>query len=58
MKNFNFQQHSLLSLETCAACDFNHPSSQCQLPAEWTWRGDYVPATGAEVCLRLLNFEF
>ncbi len=38
------QPSSMVSLSDCAACDFNHPSSNCKRDMTWVWRGDYSPA--------------
>ena len=42
------QPSAVVSQATCAACDFNSPESNCQRKMQWTWRGDYIPATKQE----------
>lgn len=51
------QPSSIVSNEDCAACDFNTPENKCQRNMEWTWRGDYIPATNAEYKLVLNQLE-
>jgi DNA polymerase elongation subunit (family B) len=41
------QPHAIVSSNQCAACDFNG-MSDCQRTMEWTWRGEYFPATRGE----------
>lgn len=42
------QPCAIVDSTTCAACDFNDPSSRCKRNMEWEWRGEYFPATRAE----------
>lgn len=41
------QPHAIVTPAQCAACDFNG-MSECQRPMEWTWRGEYFPASRGE----------
>lgn len=41
------QPHAVVTPEQCAACDFNG-MSECQRDMEWTWRGEYFPASRGE----------
>jgi DNA polymerase epsilon subunit 1 len=42
------QPPALVNEETCAACDFNRPNSNCQRRMQWSWRGEYFPADRSE----------
>ncbi|KAJ3375373.1 DNA polymerase epsilon catalytic subunit [Allomyces arbusculus] len=42
------QPDAMVSEATCATCDFNAPENQCKRPLEWSWRGEYFPATHAD----------
>ena len=35
------QPPALIDEATCAACDFNRPSAQCQRKMTWAWRAEY-----------------
>jgi len=39
------QPSAIVTQADCAACDFNSATNGCKRPMEWTWRGDYLPAT-------------
>lgn len=41
------QPHAIVNPEQCAACDFNG-MSECQRNMEWTWRGEFFPASRGE----------
>lgn len=41
------QPHAIVTPEQCAACDFNG-TSDCQRDMEWTWRGEFFPASRGE----------
>lgn len=41
------QPHAVVTPEHCAACDFNGVSD-CQRDMEWTWRGEFFPASRGE----------
>lgn len=41
------QPHAIVTPAQCAACDFNG-MSECQRDMEWTWRGEYFPASRGE----------
>lgn len=41
------QPHAIVTPEQCAACDFNG-MSECQRDMEWTWRGEFFPASRGE----------
>ncbi|PXF40650.1 DNA polymerase epsilon catalytic subunit A [Gracilariopsis chorda] len=41
------QPHAVVSPAQCAACDFNG-MSECQRDMEWTWRGEFYPASRGE----------
>ncbi|XP_004343753.2 DNA polymerase epsilon catalytic subunit [Capsaspora owczarzaki ATCC 30864] len=51
------QPSSLVDEETCAACDFNRPESNCQRRMKWLWRGEYLPATRSEYEMIKLQLE-
>ena len=51
------QPSAIVSDEICASCDFNTPDSDCQRPMNWTWKGDFIPATSAEYKLILSQLE-
>ncbi|CAH3120153.1 unnamed protein product [Pocillopora meandrina] len=42
------QPSAMVDEATCAACDFNKPGAKCQRVMNWTWRGDFMPATRNE----------
>ncbi|OWR54597.1 DNA polymerase [Danaus plexippus plexippus] len=42
------QPSAMVSASACAACDHNRPGARCQRRMDWTWRGDYLPATRSE----------
>ncbi|CAG9565610.1 unnamed protein product [Danaus chrysippus] len=42
------QPSAMVSASACAACDHNKPGARCQRRMDWTWRGDYLPATRSE----------
>ena len=42
------QPSSMVSLNDCAACEFNHPNSNCKRDMVWTWRGEYSPSGAGE----------
>ena len=39
------QPGAIVDEATCAACDFNVAGNGCKRDMEWTWRGDYAPAS-------------
>lgn len=41
------QPHAIVTPKQCAACDFNG-ASHCQRDMEWTWRGEFFPASRGE----------
>ncbi|CDF35655.1 unnamed protein product [Chondrus crispus] len=41
------QPHAMVTPAQCAACDFNG-MSECQRDMEWTWRGEFYPASRGE----------
>lgn len=41
------QPHAIVTAAQCAACDFNGMSN-CQRDMEWTWRGEFYPASRGE----------
>lgn len=41
------QPHAIVTPAQCAACDFNG-MSECQRDMEWTWRGEFFPASRGE----------
>lgn len=41
------QPHAIVVPKQCAACDFNG-ASHCQRDMEWTWRGEFFPASRGE----------
>jgi len=41
------QPHAIVTLNQCAACDFNG-MSDCQRNMPWTWRGEIYPASRGE----------
>lgn len=41
------QPHAIVTPKQCAACDFNGVS-HCQRDMEWTWRGEFFPASRGE----------
>lgn len=41
------QPHAVVTPAQCAACDFNG-MSECQRDMEWTWRGEFYPASRGE----------
>lgn len=41
------QPHAIVTPAQCAACDFNG-MSECQRNMEWTWRGEFFPASRGE----------
>lgn len=41
------QPHAIVTPAQCAACDFNGVS-ECQRDMEWTWRGEFYPASRGE----------
>ena len=51
------QPSSIVSNEDCASCIFNSPENECKRNMEWTWRGDYIPATSAEYRLIIGQLE-
>lgn len=43
------QPDSLVTEDVCAKCDFNRgPDSNCQRKMDWSWRGEFFPATKSE----------
>ncbi len=42
------QPSAMVDEAVCAACDFNKPGAACQRRMEWTWRGEYMPASRSE----------
>lgn len=42
------QPSAMVDEATCAACDFNKPGARCQRVMNWTWRGDFMPASRNE----------
>ena len=42
------QPSAIVDEKVCAACDFNRPGAACKREMEWTWRGEYLPATLSE----------
>lgn len=42
------QPSSIVKESDCAACAYNHASSNCKRNMQWTWRGDYSPADYGE----------
>ena len=42
------QPSAIVDDATCAACDYNQSRYGCKRPMEWTWRGEYSPATRGE----------
>lgn len=42
------QPYSVVDAATCAACDFNDPSNNCQRKMHWSWRGKYYVASHAD----------
>ncbi|KAL6048727.1 DNA polymerase epsilon catalytic subunit [Balamuthia mandrillaris] len=42
------QPSAIVTPATCARCDFNTPDAQCQRHMQWTWRGEFMPATRSE----------
>lgn len=42
------QPSAMVTQADCASCEFNTPKSDCKRPMNWTWRGEYNPATMAE----------
>ncbi|EDV21734.1 uncharacterized protein TRIADDRAFT_30078 [Trichoplax adhaerens] len=42
------QPSAIVDEATCAACDFNKPGANCQRKMEWTWRGQFMPASRSE----------
>lgn len=42
------QPSAIVDEATCAACDFNKPGSNCQRKMNWSWRGDFLPASRSE----------
>ncbi|XP_035661114.1 DNA polymerase epsilon catalytic subunit A-like [Branchiostoma floridae] len=42
------QPSAMVDEVTCAACDFNKPGATCQRRMQWTWRGEYMPASRNE----------
>lgn len=41
------QPHAIVTPAQCAACDFNG-STECQRLMDWTWRGEFFPASRGE----------
>jgi DNA polymerase epsilon subunit 1 len=39
------QPSAIVDDATCAACDFNQAKNDCKRRMDWTWRGDYNPAS-------------
>ena len=39
------QPSAMVTEIDCASCEFNKPQNNCKRPMNWTWRGDYNPAT-------------
>lgn len=42
------QPSAIVDETTCAACDFNRPGALCKREMEWTWRGEFLPASLGE----------
>ncbi|CAM6093774.1 unnamed protein product [Calypogeia fissa] len=42
------QLPSIVTDDTCAACDFNRPDKTCLRQLEWVWRGETYSATRSE----------
>jgi DNA polymerase epsilon subunit 1 len=42
------QPNAIVNDTTCAACDFNQAKNECKRRMDWTWRGDYNPASKAD----------
>lgn len=42
------QPSAMVDEATCAACDFNKPGARCQRVMNWTWRGEFMPASRNE----------
>jgi DNA polymerase epsilon subunit 1 len=42
------QPNAIVNDTTCAACDFNQAKNECKRRMDWTWRGEYNPASKAE----------
>jgi len=53
------QPSAVVSPETCAACEFNSPdnANQCKRTMDWTWRGEYFPASRAETEMIRMQLE-
>jgi DNA polymerase elongation subunit (family B)/Zn-finger nucleic acid-binding protein len=53
------QPSAVVTPEVCAACDFNtgDNSNKCKRVMDWTWRGEYFPATRAEIEMLRLQVE-
>ena len=42
------QPSAIVNDSICAACDFNQSKTKCKRKMDWTWRGDYSPASKSE----------
>ena len=42
------QPAGMVSQNDCAACDYNRAENGCKRPMQWTWRGDFSPASQSE----------
>ncbi|KAI0982861.1 hypothetical protein GJ496_006059 [Pomphorhynchus laevis] len=43
------QPSAIVKEQDCAMCSFNSDGANCQRRMTWTWRGDYLPASRADL---------
>ena len=52
------QPPAIVSEQTCAACVYNTPESNCKRPLQWMWRGETFPASLAESDMVRTQIEY
>ena len=53
------QPSAIVSQIDCASCEYNKSNIDCKRPMDWTWRGEYNPATKSDInsIKRQLSYE-